>query len=44
MDRGSFSLEVILTLFAFKCMSPSGESTCFLDWFANNFVNLFRIF
>ena len=25
MDRGSFSVEVILTLFAFKCMSPSGK-------------------
>ena len=23
MDRVSFSVEVILTLFAFKCMSPS---------------------
>ncbi|KAF9589155.1 hypothetical protein IFM89_019471, partial [Coptis chinensis] len=24
VDRGSFSLEIILTLFALKCMSPSG--------------------
>ncbi|XP_026386069.1 serine/threonine-protein phosphatase 5-like isoform X1 [Papaver somniferum] len=24
VDKGSFSLEVILTLFAFKCMFPSG--------------------
>ncbi|KAB5527536.1 hypothetical protein DKX38_021383 [Salix brachista] len=24
VDRGSFSLEIILTLFAFKCMCPSG--------------------
>ncbi|KAH9794164.1 serine/threonine-protein phosphatase 5 [Citrus sinensis] len=29
VDRGSFSVEVILTLFAFKCMCPS-EVFCFL--------------
>lgn len=32
VDRGSFSLECILTLFAFKCMSPSGTSY-FLPFF-----------
>ncbi|CAN4103147.1 unnamed protein product [Withania somnifera] len=31
VDRGSFSLEVILTLFAFKCMCPSGLM-CELLW------------
>lgn len=34
VDRGSFSVEVILTLFAFKCMSPSGKHIfyCFFSY------------
>lgn len=28
VDRGSFSVEVILTLFAFKCMCPTGSHFC----------------
>lgn len=33
VDRGSFSLEVILTLFALKCMCRTGIPFCFIKQF-----------
>lgn len=38
VDRGSFSLEIILTLFAFKCMSPAGKLYLSLIYFCTSGV------